>query len=69
MLDYLCGGELFTHLSNVDHFSEWRTKFYAAQIVLALGHLHELEVIYRDLKPENLVTILLLFFNCLHYYL
>jgi len=55
VLDYLCGGELFTHLSNVDHFSEWRTKFYAAQIVLALGHLHAMDVIYRDLKPENLL--------------
>jgi serine/threonine protein kinase len=55
VLDYLCGGELFTHLSSVDHFTEDRTRFYAAQIVLALGHLHENGVIYRDLKPENLM--------------
>ncbi len=55
VLDYLCGGELFTHLSNVDYFTEERTRFYAAQIVLALGHLHENGIIYRDLKPENLM--------------
>lgn len=55
VLDYLCGGELFTHLSSVDHFTEERTRFYAAQIVLALGHLHENGIIYRDLKPENLM--------------
>lgn len=55
VMDYLCGGELFTHLSSVDHFDEWRTKFYAAQIVLALGYLHDMNVIYRDLKPENLL--------------
>lgn len=55
VLDYLCGGELFTHLSSVDHFTEDRTRFYAAQIVLALGHLHQNGIIYRDLKPENLM--------------
>ncbi|KAL6069364.1 Serine/threonine-protein kinase [Balamuthia mandrillaris] len=55
VLDYLCGGELFTHLSSVDYFSEERTRFYAAQIILALGHLHEMDIIYRDLKPENLM--------------
>ena len=55
ILDYLNGGELFFHLSNVDRFSESRAKMYAAEIVLALGYLHENQIIYRDLKPENLL--------------
>eukprot|EP01088_Endostelium_zonatum_P001106 TRINITY_DN1138_c0_g1_i1.p1 TRINITY_DN1138_c0_g1~~TRINITY_DN1138_c0_g1_i1.p1 ORF type:complete len:786 (-),score=193.53 TRINITY_DN1138_c0_g1_i1:234-2591(-) len=55
VLDYLCGGELFTHLSSVDRFDESRAKFYAAQIVLALGYLHDNKVLYRDLKPENIL--------------
>eukprot|EP01089_Gocevia_fonbrunei_P020478 TRINITY_DN7650_c0_g1_i1.p1 TRINITY_DN7650_c0_g1~~TRINITY_DN7650_c0_g1_i1.p1 ORF type:complete len:727 (-),score=135.20 TRINITY_DN7650_c0_g1_i1:126-2306(-) len=55
VLDYLCGGELFTHLSSVDHFDENRARFYAAQIVLAIGYLHEHKVLYRDLKPENIL--------------
>jgi serine/threonine protein kinase len=40
-------GELFYHLSNVDRFSESRARFYAAEIVTALGYLHENDVIYR----------------------
>jgi serine/threonine protein kinase len=31
------------------------TKFYAAEITLALAYLHGMDIIYRDLKPENLV--------------
>ncbi len=36
-------------------FSEKRAKLYAAEIVLALGYLHEKGIIYRDLKPENVL--------------
>jgi serine/threonine protein kinase len=55
VLDYCAGGELFFHLGREGKFSEDRSRFYAAQIVLALEHLHSLNVIYRDLKPENVL--------------
>lgn len=55
ILDFLSGGELFFHLSKETKFDEWRAKFYTAEIGLALGHLHGLDIIYRDLKPENAV--------------
>ena len=53
--DFLNGGELFFHLCNEIRFSEDRARFYAAEIVLALAHLHENGIIYRDLKPENVL--------------
>ena len=55
ILDFLSGGEVFFHLSQCGNFPEPRAKFYTGQIGLALGHLHELSIIYRDLKPENCV--------------
>merc|ERR1719312_1911383 len=55
--EYVSGGELFVHLKNErsKRFSEERTRFYAAEIVCALGYLHKRGVIYRDLKLENLL--------------
>lgn len=55
VLDYCAGGELFFHLSKVGKFSELRAAFYAAEIVLALEYIHELDIVYRDLKPENVL--------------
>lgn len=53
ILDWCPGGELFFHLGRAGRFSENRAKFYAAQIILALEHLHAHSVIYRDLKVRT----------------
>jgi len=55
ILDYVNGGELFYHLRKYNKFTEDKVKFYAAEITLALEHLHSIGVIYRDLKPENVL--------------
>ncbi|KAM7357028.1 protein kinase, cAMP-dependent, catalytic subunit 3 [Cochliomyia hominivorax] len=55
IFEYVCGGELFTYLRNAGRFSRSTSNFYAAEIVLALEYLHSLQIVYRDLKPENLL--------------
>lgn len=55
VMEYLSGGELFYHLSQNRVFSELRAKFYSAEILLGLEYLHNNGIIYRDLKPENVL--------------
>jgi ribosomal protein S6 kinase alpha-5 len=40
-LDYVSGGELFTHLNKRQHFSEQDARMYIAELTLALGQLHK----------------------------
>ncbi|KAG1455372.1 hypothetical protein G6F56_007080 [Rhizopus delemar] len=51
--EYLPGGELSRLMKK--KFSEDQARFYAAEIVSALEHLHQRDIVYRDLKPENVV--------------
>jgi protein kinase A len=55
-LDYCPGGEIFSFLRRARRFDEATSKFYAAEIVLILEYLHDVQgVAYRDLKPENIL--------------
>lgn len=47
--------DLFKKLQDVKKFDEEKLRFYACEIILALEHLHELGIVYGDLKPENVL--------------
>eukprot|EP00949_MAST-11_sp_MAST-11-sp1_P002684 g2684.t1 len=54
-LEYVCGGEMFSCLSNDGYFKQNRVQMYASEVYLALFYLHKKNIVYRDLKPENLL--------------
>ncbi|XP_020573914.1 serine/threonine-protein kinase D6PK [Phalaenopsis equestris] len=58
VMEFCPGGDLHTLRQRQPgkHFSEYAARFYAAEVLLALEYLHMLGVVYRDLKPENVLV-------------
>ena len=55
VIEYCPNGDLSKHLSIEKRFSEKRAKFYLCEVLLALEDLHKRDIIFRDLKPDNVV--------------
>jgi serine/threonine protein kinase len=53
-MDFCPGGDLETMLSQT-RVSEEKARFYIAEVIVAIKDLHRRDVIYRDLKPDNVV--------------
>ena len=55
VMEYVKGGELFYYIRKYHSFSDYGVVFFAAEILVALKHMHSKNILYRDLKPENVL--------------
>ena len=55
LLELAVGGEFFSILRDQGKLPDTSARFYVACVVSVISHLHKLKVVYRDLKPENLM--------------
>ena len=54
--EYIKGKELWDVIRDIGLLNKEQTQFYIASILLAINHLHKKKIIYRDIKPENVMV-------------
>ena len=55
LLEYIKGKELFDVIRDIGYLNKDQTNFYIASMMIAIQYLHERKIIYRDIKPENII--------------
>ncbi|KAG0737811.1 hypothetical protein G6F29_002179 [Rhizopus arrhizus] len=55
VLDLMLGGDLRFHLNSLGTFNELQVRFYVAELILSLSHIHRQKIVHRDIKPDNIL--------------
>jgi serine/threonine protein kinase len=55
VMEYMPGGDLMTWLCSEEVFTGEQTKFYMAELCLAVNAVHEMKYVHRDIKPDNIL--------------
>ncbi|OAQ36178.1 kinase-like protein [Linnemannia elongata AG-77] len=58
VMEYVQGGDLMMHIQKDKRFGDHRAKFYGCEVLLALQYFHENDIVYRDLKLDNILLSL-----------
>ena len=56
LIDFVGGGDLFSLMESKGALPEGHVVIYSAELTLALEHIHSMMIIFRDLKPENVMV-------------
>jgi len=55
VMEYVPGGDMMSQLMKLEVFTEAETRFYIAELVLAVASVHRVSFIHRDIKPDNIL--------------
>ena len=55
LLEYVSGGELKLKIRQQVFMNEKDSRFYLSEIILAIESMHDMGILYRELKPENIL--------------
>ena len=56
LMEYIKGKELFDVIRDIGLLSKLQTQFYGASLMLSVDYLHERKIVFRDIKPENVIV-------------